>query len=137
MTAQCHHNPRAFRYSILKEKFLQNEVYQTTLCCSKTMTNPAYQPSSTTCTPASELPERSAPQLPPCRLLQAQPLNPARASLVPCKQVCQTRRPYRSFWMLDAIPDRRYIPSTMPCFSMNSVQLLRTWGTKEQVVLVS
>lgn len=37
---------------------------------------------------------------------------------------------YRSFWMLEAIPERRYIPSTTPCFSMNSVQLLSTWGTR-------
>lgn len=36
---------------------------------------------------------------------------------------------YRSFWMLEAIPERRYMPSTTPCFSMNSVQLLSTWGT--------
>jgi hypothetical protein len=31
--------------------------------------------------------------------------------------------------MLEAIPERRYMPSTTPCFSMNSVQLLSTWGT--------
>ena len=35
-----------------------------------------------------------------------------------------------SFWMLEEIPERRYIPSTTPCFSMNSVQLLITWGTE-------
>lgn len=31
--------------------------------------------------------------------------------------------------MLEEIPDTLYIPSTTPCFSMNSAQLLTTCGT--------
>lgn len=34
-----------------------------------------------------------------------------------------------SFWIFEEIPDSLYIPSTTPCFSMNSLQLFTTCGT--------
>lgn len=52
-------------------------------------------------------------------------------------RLCQSQHSYRSLWMLDATPDRRYIPCTTPCCSMNSAQLWRTWGTEEHVPAVS
>lgn len=35
---------------------------------------------------------------------------------------------FLSFWMLEVTPERRYIPSTIPCVSMNSEQHFSTIG---------